>query len=327
MPSGRLLRQLIKSGAEGNVESFKQLSQQIIEEERQKQHHLLANDLEKILYGQYRAGNLQVLPKGIPADKETGVPLLALRAPTRSLADVVLTQENRTLIESTILEHNRSGVLESYGLHPVNKILFYGPPGCGKTITAEVIASELERPFAILRIDAVVSSYLGETASNLRRIFDFASAQPLVLLFDEFDAVGRERAASDDHGELKRVVNAVLQMLDEYQGRSIFIAATNHEATLDSAIWRRFDEVVFFGPPEPSQIVEFLQSKLRGVRSEFDVEDKTLLTAFANATYADIERVVRRAIKDMVLRNSEFLTKPILLQALKREKQRNAMIK
>jgi len=327
MPSGRLLRQLIKSGAEGNVDSFKELSQQVIAEERQKQHHLLANDLERILYGQYRAGQLQVVPKGAPTDRESGVPLLSSRAPARGLSDVVLADETKSLLETILLEHNRSDVLTSYGLKAVNKLLFYGPPGCGKTLTAEVIACELDRLFVVLRLDAVVSSYLGETATNLRKVFDFVTAQPLVVLFDEFDAIGRERAAIDDHGELKRVVNAVLQMLDDYQGRSILIAATNHEATLDYAIWRRFDEIMFFGQPATQQIAEFLEAKLRGVRRQFEADDPALIRTLVGTTYADIERIVRRAIKEMVLANAEFLSKTSLLRAIKKEKQRRALLK
>ena len=120
-------------------------------------------------------------------------------------------------------------MLKTYGLRPSDRILFCGPPGCGKTLTAEVIASELGRPFAVVRTDSVVSSFLGETAANLRKVFDFAAATPSVMLFDEFDALGKEREDASEHGELRRVVNAVLQMLDAYDGRSLILAATNHE--------------------------------------------------------------------------------------------------
>ena len=129
-----------------------------------------------------------------------------------------------------------------------------GPPGCGKTLTAEVIASELGRPVAIVRTDSVVSSFLGETAANLRKVFDFVAKSPMVALFDEFDALGKEREDASEHGELRRVINAVLQMLDAYEGRSLIIAATNHEGMLDTAIWRRFEEVLFLEPPTVAQL-------------------------------------------------------------------------
>nr|VFK57232.1 MAG: ATPase family associated with various cellular activities (AAA) [Candidatus Kentron sp. TUN]VFK65255.1 MAG: ATPase family associated with various cellular activities (AAA) [Candidatus Kentron sp. TUN] len=116
-------------------------------------------------------------------------------------------------------------------------------------MTAEVLASELGLPLAVVRIDNVVSSYLGETASNLRQVFDFIASIPMVALFDEFDALAKERADSADHGELKRVVNAFLQLLDIYHGKSLLIATTNHEGILDAAVWRRFDEVLVSEPP------------------------------------------------------------------------------
>ena len=151
--------------------------------------------------------------------------------------------------------------------------MFCGPSGCGKTLTAEVIAGELGRPLTIVRTDSVVSSFLGETAANLRRVFDFVSASPLVALFDEFDALGKEREDASEHGELRLVVNAVLQMLDAYDGRSLVIAATNHEQLLDSAIWRRFEEVLFLKPPTPAQLLRLLTIKLRGVRYDLDIND------------------------------------------------------
>lgn len=192
-------------------------------------------------------------------------------------------------------------MLLAHGLRPSERLLLCGPPGCGKTLTAEVIAYEMGRPLAIVRTDSVVSSFLGETAANLRRVFDFASASPTVTLFDEFDAVGKEREDQSDHGELRRVVNAVLQMLDTYTGRSVIIAATNHEGMLDSAIWRRFEEVLFLDPPTTSEVAEVLRMKLRGVRFSFDIEKAAARPWFRDTTHAQVERLVRRALKDRVL--------------------------
>ncbi len=200
-----------------------------------------------------------------------------------------------------------------------NKVMFYGPPGCGKTLAAEVIAFELDRPLAIVRLDALVSSYLGETAANLRKVFDFVADHPMVALFDEFDAIGKERGNSGEHGELRRVVNAVLQMMDAYQGQSLILAATNHEQILDTAIWRRFDETVEFPLPNNEQLSQLLKLKLRGIRRQFELDDEELITRLANKSGADVERVVRRAIKRMILRSQEFLTIKDLENALVRE--------
>ena len=237
MASSKHLRQIFQSAKLGDKDSFQKVAEEIIQEEREKQHHLLANDLEEILYGKVsKVMPFQILKEEIPLDKERNLPLLTVQTATRSLTDIVLTEETISDVERILLENRKSEVLKSYGLKPIDKILFYGPPGCGKTITAEAIAFELELPFVVIRIDSIVSSFLGETSANLRKVFDYIHKNRMVVLFDEFDALGRERSDTSEHGEIKRVVNALLQMFDNYKGNSILIAATNHEATLDSAV-------------------------------------------------------------------------------------------
>ena len=329
MASGKLLRQLIKTGAEGNHEAFRQVSEEIIQQERSKKHHLLANDLEKILYG--RAKSAKILPftlnDNLPKDREHGIPLLQIKEPTRRLEDVVLSDENRSLLEEILQEIHRSEILKSYGLYPVDRLLFCGPPGCGKTLTAEVVASELGLPLSIIRIDSVISSYLGETASNLRQVFDFISSIPMVVLFDEFDALGKERDDAAEHGELKRVVNAFLQMLDNFEGKSLLIAATNHDQILDSAVWRRFDEVLVFDLPNIEQLRRLLSVKLRGFRREFEIEDAEFVSELKGMSHADVERVLRRAAKDMIFSGKEFLSERHVQSAISREDARKSRLK
>lgn len=322
MASGKVLRQLITAGANGDIESFRKVTEAVIQDERQKQHHLLANDLEKILYGEHLKSekplDRNVLPLP-PTDKEQGLPLLDMRHPQRSLEQIIVNKNTHSAIDELIEENRRADLLQSYGMKPSKKVLFYGPPGCGKTLAAEVIAFELDLPLAIVRLDVIVSSLLGETATNLRRVFDFISKNSLVVLFDEFDAIGKERSDSSEHGELRRLVNSVLQMMDAYQGKSIILAATNHQHILDTAIWRRFDETLEFPIPENNLVPEILSLKLRGVRREFEVEEKEVLDLFVNKSGADIERVIRRAIKRMILKGQEFLTTKDLKNALARE--------
>ena len=308
MANGKLLRQLIRSGAEGDVDAFRGAAREVIAEERHKQHHLLANDLETILYGSPRTPTspaVRKLTAAAPEDRERGLPLLEVREPVRGLDDVVLSPVNRSVVEGLLREHNREELLKAHGLRPNDRLLLCGPPGCGKTLTAEVVATELGRPLAIVRTDSVVSSFLGETAANLRKVFDFLAAHPLVALFDEFDALGKERDDPSEHGELRRVVNAVLQLLDAYAGRSLVVAATNHDGMLDSAVWRRFEDVLFLRPPTAAQLRRVLAVKLRGVRYDFDIKEVVQLGWFKGATHADVERVVRRAIKAMVLEGGE----------------------
>lgn len=328
MATAKLLRQLIKTGTEGNQDAFKRVSEQLIQEERAKNHYLLANDLERILYGRRNAGGAanSLLSDRIPKDKERNLPLLQIKEAVRRMEDVVLSDENASLLSELLQEHHRAEALQSYGLYPADRLLFCGPPGCGKTLTAEVLASELGLPLAIVRIDSVVSSFLGETAANLRQVFDFIATVPMVVLFDEFDALAKERADTAEHGELKRVVNAFLQMLDAYEGKSILVAATNHERILDAAIWRRFDEVLVFESPNLEQLRRLLSIKLRGLRREFEIEDARITSMFKGMSHADVERVLRRAAKDMVLTGKEFLNERHLQSAIRREDARRARI-
>ena len=301
MANGKILRQLIRSGSEGDLDAFRNAAQEAIAEERHKQHHLLADDLETILNGRPSSPKLHSLASKIPEDRERGVPLLSLREPRYSLEDIVLSPQNLCLVKGILREHNREEILKAHGLRPSDRLLLCGPPGCGKTLTAEVVAGELGRPLAIVRTESIVSSFLGETASNIRKIFEFANASSGVMLFDEFDALGKEREDALEHGELRRVVNAILQMLDDYRGQSIIIAATNHEDILDAAVWRRFEEVLYLQPPNQKELCRLLTVKLRGVRHDFDIADIARKECFKGVTHADRERVLQRAMKEMVL--------------------------
>lgn len=311
MASGKLLRQLIKYGARGDVVAFRAAAEAAISEEREKQHHLLANDLERLLYADHMSldSRLRELHPAteLPRAKDGDLPLLEERPVVREEDDIVLADATKLALHGIIREHQRADVLRAHGLQPARKLLFVGPPGCGKTLAAEVIAGALSLPLVLVRLDSLVSSFLGETASNLRRVFDFVSKTPVVALFDEVDALTKDRGDSSDHGELKRAVNAVLQMMDGYRGSSVLIATTNYESILDRAVWRRFDEILRFDKPDERQIGQLLGLKLAGVRRNFEVHDEAIRKLFAGLSHADIERVLRRAVKEMVLAGDEFL--------------------
>ncbi|MEW6694173.1 MAG: ATP-binding protein [Pseudomonadota bacterium] len=323
MASGKLLRQLIKSGVQGDAAGFRSASEAVIKEERDKNHHLLANDLERLLYGGQTAPRdgirkLHSLP-ALPTNKDNGLALLEERAVVREEKDIILSDATQSALDEILMEHNRADTLRSFGLQPAQKLLFCGPPGCGKTLAAEVIANALSMPLVLVRLDSVISSFLGETAANLRKVFDYIAQQPVVALFDEFDALTKDRGDSADHGELKRSVNAVLQMMDGYRGESILVATTNYETLLDKAVWRRFDEVVRFEMPNLEQIKRLLTLKLSGIRRNFEVDDAQVASLFKGMSHADIERVLRRAVKEMILSGREFMEKSHLDTALARE--------
>ena len=323
MASGQLLRHLIKSGTLGDKAGFHAASEAVIKEEREKNHHLLANDLERLLYGSQTTSqtNFRKLREavGFPANKDNGLALLEERTVVREEKDIILSDDTQTVLSEIVHEHNRADVLRSHGLQPAQKLLFCGPSGCGKTLAAEVIAHSLSLPLVIVRLDSVISSFLGETAANLRKVFDYVSRNTVVALFDEFDALAKDRGDAADHGELKRSVNAVLQMLDGYRGESLLIATTNYESLLDQAVWRRFDETLRFELPNLEQIKRLLGVKLSGVRREFEPDTHEIANLFKSMSHADIERVLRRAVKQMILSRREFLQRNHLEDALRRE--------
>jgi len=329
MTEGRLLRQLFRAAAQTGGSEFRRVAEEVIRGERLKKHYLLANDLERILYGEHGgepSGDV-TLSRDIPTDRERGLPLLEVRQTVRDLQDIVLSDENRSVLTEVLLEQSRAEILASHGLKPASRLLLCGPPGCGKTTAAEVLATELGVSLAIVRFDTVVSSLLGETAANLRKVFDFLEGERLVALFDEFDAIGKERDDPGEHGELKRVVNAFLQMMDGFRGKSLLVAATNHERLLDLALWRRFDEVMFLDKPNLEQIRQLFIIKLRGVRYELPIDDPSFLNQFKGLAHADIERVLVRAIKWMVLQGREFLTMELIEAARKREEHRLQVVR
>lgn len=324
MASGKLLRQLISSGTRGDHTAFRAATEAVIQEERQKKHHLLANDLERLLYaeqatfGDGKGGGRPTFAE-LPKSSDSSIPLMEERPAVRQEKDIVLSDEARSVLEEILLEQNRADLLRSYGVQPAQKLLFCGPSGCGKTLAAEVLANSLSLSLVLVRIDSVVSSFLGETASNLRKVFDFVSRNPVVALFDEFDALAKDRGDDSDHGELKRSVNAVLQMLDSYRGESILIATTNYDDLLDPAVWRRFDETVRFEMPNLEQIKRLLELKLSGIRRNFDLDEGGTTSLFKGLSHAAIERVLRRAVKQMILSGREFLELADLKAALARE--------
>lgn len=264
MAAGRHLKTLFRAFHTRDELAFRRVAMEIIEEEQAKQHHALARDLQKLLAagGSLDTSATVVLPEP-PKDREGEWPLAEVRTPERLIEDLVLSQQVGDLLTRFAAEVSRWPELDAAGIPRRQRLLFRGPPGCGKTSAAEALASELGRPFLLVRLDSVVSSYLGETASNLRRIFDYIDQAPFVVLFDEFDALGRSREDSSEHGEMKRVVTAFLQMIDNYRGASLVLAATNHPGLIDAAIWRRFDEVLDFRLPTVHELRRVLRLRLR----------------------------------------------------------------
>ena len=226
----------------------------IIAEERAKRHNVLADRLTDALQvnGSSSASATFVGP-GRQRQQ-----FLIESTPRKRLADLVLTDPARRTCEELIEEQHRASVLRAHALEPRHRILLVGPPGNGKTSLAEAIAEALATPFFVVRYEALIGSFLGETASRLKRVFDYARTTPCVLFFDEFDTVGKERGDVHETGEIKRVVSSLLMQVDDLPSYTVVVAATNHAELLDRAAWRRFQVRLALDPPTRHELTAYL---------------------------------------------------------------------
>ena len=261
-----------------------------------------------------------------PTDDEKGFPLVRISEEYFGMNDLILNNNTKERLEYIVSENKNFKKLLSYGLKPKQKILLCGLPGTGKTLSAKVVSSIIGYPFVYVQFDAIISSFLGQTASNLRKIFTFIEKGKYVVLFDEFDIVGKKRDDEQEHGEIKRVVNNFMQMLDTYNGESILIAATNHQHLLDSAIWRRFDEVLLFELPNPVQRYKLFEKYLGMLRYDpnFELDEFVKLTPKFSA--ADIAAICENALRRTIINNQDKIEKQDLVWATNEQKRKKRIM-
>jgi SpoVK/Ycf46/Vps4 family AAA+-type ATPase len=331
MTSAHLLKDLFRNYKRRDEDGFYAIAMQIIAEEKRRNHNVLAKELQSIIdNGIGRSvDSPRVFGPGfdrLPKDKERGTTLLEILSSDKNLSDIILDDTARNQVDIVLEEFRSGALLQTYGLRPRRRLLCVGPPGCGKTLCAEVIAGELGLPLLYTRFDAVISSYLGETAANLRKVFDFAAGATWVVFFDEFDAIGKSRDDLEEHGELKRVVNTFLQLLDNFRSDSLVIAATNHDFLLDKALWRRFDDIIYFGLPSASQIHALMHIKLRGFRHQ-RVNLEHFIPDMTEWSHSDVERVCMEAVKIAVIAGKDELDDVIFNEAMHRQAHRSQLIR
>ncbi len=320
MARADLLKKLFSSFRQDDKEMFYTVASEIIEDERKKNHGILADDLKLILNGNYQTKKTNMLSSNTPKDNDKDMPLVEVMYPEKYFSDLIVSEDRIAQLEQIIKEFNNWDVLVSNGVFPTRRALFYGPPGCGKTLSAQALAGEIGIPMLYVRFDALISSYLGETASNIRKVFDYAKKDSWLIFFDEFDAIGRSRNDSTEHGEIKRVVNAFLQQIDNYKGRSLIIAATNFEESLDYAIWRRFDETIRFDMPSNEEKRKLFNLKMNKFKGPTHVIDQYLneLEAFS---HSDIEKICQIIMKQCILEGRKIYTKNDIEYAVKKQKK------
>lgn len=324
------LIKLFKAFKENNQVEFTKIAYEVIEDEKKKNHNLLASKLYRILFDdnfnmKVMKNDIGVSNKQLPTDKETGIQLLEMRFPKIQLDDIIIAESNKERLNDIIIQFKNRELLYSYKLYPKSKILFCGPPGCGKTITAEGMANELELPLLYTRFDSIISSFLGETSSNLRKIFDFSKNGEWILFFDEFDAIGKSRGNEGEHGELKRVVNSFLQLMDNCPKETMIIAATNYETMIDKALWRRFDEIIYFDKPNVQDINNVIKLKLRNFPHD-SLDINQMCNKMINYSYADVERVCMESIKYCIIHSISSITDGIFEKMVIQQNERENLV-
>lgn len=276
---------LVRAGLAGDSKMLRSAAQAIAADERAKKHHILADRIERAL------SSLPVTPPALTSPNASSTNLgreaIIEVEPRVRMDDLLLPLPVREGGRQIVEEHIRADVLRAHGYEPRHRVLLSGPPGNGKTSFAEAVAESLALPLFVVRYDALIGSYLGETNARLRKLFDYVKTQPSVLFFDEFDAIGKERGDTHETGEIKRVVSFLLMQLDQLPSYVVVVAATNHGELLDRAVWRRFQLRLGFPAPDASQVAVFLDRVMSTWPAMPRLSGKKLASKLGQVSYAE----------------------------------------
>lgn len=311
MASGDQLKALLASHLEGDDQRFFSVAMQVAAHEAKRGHGKLAEELRALIdQAKARRGLASEEAAGpTPISRPRGelAGLLAVSYPKDRLSHMVLDETLAAQLERIIREQRKADRILSHGLRPRRKLLLMGPPGTGKTLTASVLAGELGLPLFQVRLDGLITKYMGETAAKLRQVFEATDRTRGVYFFDEFDAIGSQRGLANDVGEARRILNSFLQMIEQDDSHSLIVAATNHPEILDRALFRRFDDVLHYDLPDEARIASLLKSRL-GKRGAKGVSWKRLACAALGLSHAEITRAVDETLKEALIEGREALT-------------------
>lgn len=313
MARADLLKDLVKYGSTGNKTMFRKVVEAIISEERNKKHTILANELEELL--QSKLTPEQNLNGRAISDSRIENFVQEI-TPERRIHDLILPKEILEICKDIIQEQHRVDLLRSYNLEPRNKFLFIGPPGNGKTSLAEAIAESLMIPIYVVRYENIIGTYLGETASRLRKLFDFIRTRNCVLFFDEFETLGKERGDTHETGEIKRVVSSLLMQIDTLPSHVVVIGATNHPELLDRAVWRRFQARINLPMPTRERIEEWFILFEKKHKLKMGYAASTLAKQLLGSNFAEIEDFGITVIRKFILNQPDSDMKSIVKKEL-----------
>ena len=324
MASSEQLKALIKSHITRDDGHFYSVAMQVAAHEAKLGHGKLAEELRDLIdagktrLSQDASGKLVPIAGALnSANKPRGelANLLTVTHPANRLGDMVLDDLAAKQLARIIKEQRLLARIREHGLSPRRKLLLVGPPGTGKTMTASALAGELGLPLFAVRLDSLITKFMGETAAKLRQVFDAIADLRGVYFFDEFDAIGSQRSAANDVGEIRRVLNSFLQMIEHDQSNSLIIAATNHPEVLDNALFRRFDDVVEYHLPTPTQALDLIRSRLGNFAPKPFKKDG-LIEQAEGLSYAEICRAVDESIKEAIMHDQTKVKRVELGSAL-----------
>lgn len=316
-----MLLALVRAQVDGEPEAFKKVALQIAAQEASAGHSRVATEIRSLIdkvqgqQGQHVGPTKPVIPIARP-NGELGT-LLQASYPEVRFRDMVFDKETHISLKRILKEQESRQLFASYGLHPRRKFLLVGPPGCGKTSTAKMLAGELGRPLFVVRLEGLLSRYLGETSAHLSTIFDAMKKTIGIYLFDEFDSIGTFRGDTRDIGEVRRILSTFLQLIENDDSDSIIVAATNYEQMLDNALFRRFDDVMELSRPSISLLAEFLRRRLQFVIGpDTEISWGHVAAQAHGLSFADMERASTDAMKAMLMNGQTYITENLILQAI-----------
>lgn len=317
MTAAKHLLALLRSHIDGDNEQFLSVAMQVAAQEARQGHGNLARQLQELVDEARTNKKATKSNRPVPLAQPKGelASLISASYSDTRISSMVLPEELQQRLKRVVVEQRQQNRLRSYGLSPRRKILLIGPPGSGKTMSASAIAGELTLPLFTVVFETLITRFMGETASKLRLVFDAMSETRGVYFFDEFDAIGARRSERNDVGEIRRVLNSFLQFLENDDSESLIIAATNHPELLDPALFRRFDDVIYYDLPDPNITGGILRARL----STFDTKDvswEDAVKAASGLSQAEVARAADEAAKLAILNDRQNVTNSDLETAI-----------